>query len=396
MRRAALVTVVAVVAVLFAAVAPTAGADSAGRLRELTLHSDGVGDVDVRILLPAGYDDPARAATRYPVLYLLHGMSGDETDWTDLTDVEELTAPHDLIVVMPDGGRDGFYSDWLVGPQWETFHIGELIPFVDENYRTVATRQARAIAGLSMGGYGAMVYAARHPDLFVAAASFSGAVDIADLGAVEGIGLELLLNAGPRWGPFVTNEINWRDHNPPDLGTNLRGMRVDIFAGNGVPRAGDNALSTPVEVATYTMSTALHVRLRADGVAHGWHDYGPGTHEWHYWQADLHQWLPIVLATFAAPPSRPEAFDYRTARPSFSVDDWSFTVERAAREFVDLTGVSVSGLTLRGSGAVDVVTPPSYEPGATYEVAVRQASGPVSPGDIVGPLSSVKARAPRA
>ena len=86
---------------------------------------------------------------------------------------------------MPDAGQGGFYSDWYNAgaggpPKWETYHVGQLIPYVDAHYPTVAARGGRAIAGLCMGGFGAMSYAARHPDLFVAAASFSGAVDNMD------------------------------------------------------------------------------------------------------------------------------------------------------------------------------------------------------------------------
>ena len=94
-----------------------------------------------------------------------------------------MTAGQPLIVVMPDGGRGGWYSNWHNGgrggpPAWESYHIGQLIPLVDRRFRTVAARRGRAIAGLSMGGFGAFSYAARHPDLFTAAASFSGGLDL--------------------------------------------------------------------------------------------------------------------------------------------------------------------------------------------------------------------------
>lgn len=92
-------------------------------------------------------------------------------------DLEALTSDLDVLVVMPRGGSGGFYTDWRRDPervnQWERFHIGRLVPFIDATYRTRATRAFRAVAGLSMGGFGAMRYAARHPDLFAAAGSFS-------------------------------------------------------------------------------------------------------------------------------------------------------------------------------------------------------------------------------
>src|SRR4051794_41847690 len=84
---------------------------------------------------------------------------------------------------MPDAGPAAPYTDWHrrgvpVRPRWEDYHVGELVPWVDARFRTVAGRRGRAIAGLSMGGLGALSYAARHPRTFVAAASFSGALEI--------------------------------------------------------------------------------------------------------------------------------------------------------------------------------------------------------------------------
>jgi S-formylglutathione hydrolase FrmB len=142
------------------------------RLEEWTLRTPALADpTRVRVLLPAGYRaDPRR---RYPVLYLLHGADSDYRSWTRYGDAEAITARAPLIVVMPDGGRMGWYTDWYVGdqpvqPMWETYHVGELVPWIDATYRTIATRGGRAIAGLSMGGYGALSYAARHPSTFAA------------------------------------------------------------------------------------------------------------------------------------------------------------------------------------------------------------------------------------
>ena len=150
------------------------------RTRDLTIESPSVGTVKVRLLLPASFDE--QSESRWPVLYLLHGAGGDHTEWTGATDVEELTAPTDLLVVMPDANADGiegWYSDWYNGgdggqPAWETFHLTELRQLLERNWQA---GDERVIAGLSMGGYGAITYAARHPDLFKAAASYSGVLD---------------------------------------------------------------------------------------------------------------------------------------------------------------------------------------------------------------------------
>ena len=143
------------------------------RVRDLTVASPALGEtVKVRPLLPVRYQ--ARPGGRWPVLYLLHGCCDTYQSWTRFTDVEALTAHSDVLVVMPDGGKAGFYSDWLTGPRWETFHLAELRRILERDYRA---GPVMAVAGASMGGLGALAYAARHPGLFRAAASFSGIVD---------------------------------------------------------------------------------------------------------------------------------------------------------------------------------------------------------------------------
>ncbi|TMB02806.1 MAG: hypothetical protein E6J70_06435, partial [Deltaproteobacteria bacterium] len=119
-----------------------------------------------------------------------------------------------LIIVMPDAGHDseaGWYSDWADGSrQWETFHTRVLVRYVDGHFRTLRLAH-RAVAGLSMGGFGAMSYAARHPGLFQAAASFSGAVDTRYVEPVSGIGFNIFhdMFGTPDdrvWGNQVTDE----------------------------------------------------------------------------------------------------------------------------------------------------------------------------------------------
>ena len=125
-----------------------------------------------RIILPAGYD---RSVRRYPVLYLLHGLSGSYLDWDTRTHLAEYAAPLQLIVVMPDAG-DSWYTNSSASTQdrFEDYIFKDLVPEIDKTYRTIATRHARAIGGLSMGGYGAMKFALKYPNLFVFAGSFSG------------------------------------------------------------------------------------------------------------------------------------------------------------------------------------------------------------------------------
>ena len=119
---------------------------------------------------------------RYPVLFLFHGALSDEDSWSTQTDVLAFTAGLDdddqVIAVMPDGEHLPVGRDWVDGshPE-ETFFLDSLLPYIDANYRTIPDGSHRAAAGFSSGGLEAMVYAARHPDLLVAAASFSGFLD---------------------------------------------------------------------------------------------------------------------------------------------------------------------------------------------------------------------------
>ena len=133
----------------------------------------------VNVLLPDGYT-PAR---RYPVLYLLHGGGGDN-DFRifDKLGIRDYTVGRELIVVMPDGGTAGWYSNPVSsnkGPRnWETFHMGELIPWVDATFSTIAEFSGRAVSGFSMGGFGALKYTAKYYGHFASVSSHSGPADL--------------------------------------------------------------------------------------------------------------------------------------------------------------------------------------------------------------------------
>lgn len=125
------------------------------------------------IVLPAGY---ASGQQRYPVLYLLHGWQGDETNWIKLTHLVELASHYALIIVTPQA-LNSWYVNSATNPadRYADYITDDLIAEIDGHYRTIASSHQRAIAGLSMGGYGALLLSLRHPDLFSFAASISGA-----------------------------------------------------------------------------------------------------------------------------------------------------------------------------------------------------------------------------
>lgn len=275
------------------------------RLVELTVHSDAVGhEVGVRLLLPPGW---ARYPHRkWPTLYLLHGCCDGDTgyrSWTNNTDAEALTAHTNVLVVMPEGGPAGFYSDWLDGPAWERFHLTELRRLVERDYRS---GDDRAIAGLSMGGFGALSYAARHPDMFKAAASYSGVVHttfrspegetlVANI--VRGTGAD----PNALWGDPAARPDVWAAHNPFDLARKLRGIPVYLSAGNGQPGPLDPPDASPdgLEEFLGAQSVALADELRSEHVRVRTDFYGPGRHAWPYWERALHRSLPMLVGAIS-------------------------------------------------------------------------------------------------
>ena len=351
------------------------------RLQELTFSTPALaGDTKVRVLLPAGYDPSGR--TRYPVLYLLNGATDNQASWTTKGDAERITAGYPLIVVMPDGGAYGNYVDWYNGgnggpPKWETYHLRQLLPWIDAHFTTVGRRSGRAIAGLSMGGGGTMHYASAHPDLFAAAASFSGAVDTNNLFVqplTETSGIGDLVPPGSVYGHRATDEVRWRGHNPWDLAENLRGLYLEVVTGNGNPGGPGGDTGDPVESGVHQQSTSFHDRLAALGIPHLWNDYGAGGHAWYYWNRDLTQILPRLMEVYRHPARLPVPFDYASISPDYAVYGWSVRITRPAIEFSHLNGAGPRGFTLRGSGRALVRTARYYRPGARLAVTLTDGA----------------------
>ena len=196
------------------------------RTKDLLIDSPAIGGiVGVRLILPEAFD--AQPATEWPVLYLLHGGGGSHTDWPQYTDAEDLLKTTDVLAVLPDGGERGFYTDWWNDgaggpPMWETFHLVELRQLLERNWHA---GDKRVVAGLSMGGYGAMEYASRRPGLFLAAASFSGAVDL--------IGGGIDLGTDDIWGSRYSDEENWKAHDPTTNAAALKGTALYVAYGDG-------------------------------------------------------------------------------------------------------------------------------------------------------------------
>ena len=274
-----------------------------------------VTDDHVDVLLPKGYCDGAAAGLRYPVLYLLHGAGDTYATWTANTDLVAFSQslPDPPIIVMPDAGHNaqaGWYSNWEDGEyQWESFHISVLQGYVNKTYRTL--KGDIGIAGLSMGGFGALSYAARNKHMFKVAASFSGAVDMLYGAPATGVVLsELHSQYGTPddrvWGNQLTNESTWASHNPASLAPKLEGTAILLASGTGTPGGpqGDDS-SNPggyaLESGVFQMNLSLVRALDLAGVPHTDHFYAGGYHGWLYWQADMHWALPVIDGILGPP-----------------------------------------------------------------------------------------------
>jgi S-formylglutathione hydrolase FrmB len=215
------------------------------------------------VVLPDRYATDTKGA-RFPVIYLLHGSDGSYRDWTALSQVARLADRYKVILVMPDGAHDSWYIDSPVDSRsrYQTYVGTEVVAYVDAHYRTIAAKQGRAIAGLSMGGFGASNIALSRPDVFGAAGSMSGAVD------------PRAFNDDPEvarvFGDPARYAAFWDSKAIIEKAKKFADEHIALTIECGVD---DTLVKTNRE---------LHERLLALGVPH---DYAerPGAHTWTYW-----------------------------------------------------------------------------------------------------------------
>lgn len=271
-------------AALVLALPSAAGAQAApvpdtGRVRIVSIPGSLPQPRSAVVVLPAGYDGSAR---RYPVLYLLHGHDGGHRNWMERTNLLAYTARLPLIVVLPDGGNS-WYSNSFARPdeKFEDYVARDVPAYVDQHFRTLTFREARYIAGLSMGGYGALKIALRNPARFSLAGSFSGALtpvrDTTYASVRDAFG-------PPGSAPRAENDL-------PAIARDAR-----------VPDATYFYLDTGSADRVLPSNRELVQVMAARPLAYEYHEV-PGAHTWEFWNRRLPVFLALVEERIARLPA---------------------------------------------------------------------------------------------
>ena len=235
---------------------------SAAKIEEKQIYSAVMNrDIPAIFIIPDSYYGSTKP---FPVVYLLHGFDGGYRNWIDLTSVEDLPDLYDIIIVCPDGDKDSWYFDSPIDPnsQYETHIADEVVNFTDKTYRTINSRNGRAIAGLSMGGHGALFLAWRHNDVFGAVGSMSGGVDFR--------GSKNKYNISRKIGSFEEHPERWDSLTVINNVANIKKAKLSIVIDCGV--------SDPF----IGMNRTFHDSLLKAEVPHDYIER-PGTHGWKYW-----------------------------------------------------------------------------------------------------------------
>jgi S-formylglutathione hydrolase FrmB len=251
------------------------------RLKYYRFQTSAIGwNPGVNVLLP---DDYATSGRRYPVLYMFHGGNDDFRQF-DFLGIRGLTAGKPIIVVMPDGGHAGWYSNPVtsfVGPRnWETFHIAQLLPWIEANFRTFAEYDGRAVGGFSMGGFGALKYAAKYYGHFASVSAHSGPASLRrDFGLVvhwANITSAVLdLGGGTVYGAPNWDQARVSADNPIERIDSYRNKRIFLVAGTSPDPL--NWFDSVNETQVLAGQREFRERLSQAGIPHESHEV-PGGH----------------------------------------------------------------------------------------------------------------------
>lgn len=238
------------------------------------------------VILPPDYR--RSKSTRYPVLYLLHGFGGHYSDWVTRTNVADYAAQYHLIVVTPEG-NDGWYTDSATNAsdKYESYVLKELIPDVQRRFRTIESRYGRGVAGLSMGGYGALRFGLKSPDVFAFAGSLSGALAVPgwteeDFQKLKSIHDSAFRVFGPIGSPTrKANDIF-------ELARNISAARAPYLY-----------FDCGTEDVLLSDNNRFAALLRERKIPHEFREL-PGEHGWVYWDQQVQEVLRIAAGKLRA------------------------------------------------------------------------------------------------
>jgi S-formylglutathione hydrolase FrmB len=250
-------------------------------VRDETFTSESLGrQMKYRVVLPAGYEASVR---RYPVLYLLHGLTGSFVDWESKTDLADHLRGYRLIVVMPDAG-DSWYTNSAGTPadKFEDYIARDLVREVDGRFRSMATRHGRAIAGLSMGGYGSLKFGLKYPGTYAFAGSFSGALGV--------------MRRAPAAGkPSPWQEGAEKIYGPPGSQTRADNDIVALADKAEPSRMPYFYLDCGTEDGLLASNREFVAALQQRKIAYEYREL-PGAHTWSYWDRQFPQMLRVLAA----------------------------------------------------------------------------------------------------
>jgi S-formylglutathione hydrolase FrmB len=229
----------------------------------VSVYSRGMNkNIKTVILLPEVY----KSSKNFPVVYLLHGYSDDYGTWIkNVPHIKDLADRYNLIIVMPDGDYNSWYWDSPVDDKsrYETFISRELIRYIDKNYKTIKNRKGRAITGNRMGGQGALFITFRHQDIFGAAGSLSGGLDIRPFHDEWEMADKL--------GPYTGNKKRWDEYAVVNQIERLDPGRIDLIIDCGT------------EDFFYEVNLVFHRKLLQRKIPHVFIQR-PGVHDWSCWK----------------------------------------------------------------------------------------------------------------
>ncbi len=241
-------------------------------------------EMPYRVILPPRYKLNPRE--RFPVIYLLHGLYGHYDNWTDKTGIAGYSASYKFIIVTPEGG-DGWYTDSVSTPndKYESYIVKELIPEIDKRFRTIPDRGHRAIAGLSMGGYGALKFGLKYPELFTLVGSFSGAV--AGTQYTEKSSGAIAKSIDSVYGPLGSDTRKDNDifRIVRELGPEKQKGLPFIY------------LDCGTEDFLFQSNRDFLFLLTEKKIQHQYREL-PGVHDWRYWDQQVQEFLRVADRSF--------------------------------------------------------------------------------------------------